>query len=79
MAERGTPVTRIASDDVAARAAKAQQPDATVARSVATPPPVSKLDGITDEQAMRIREAVRANKRRRRQEEQAQSTPPPGE
>jgi len=58
MAKRGTPITRVASDDVAATAAKTQ----------AKPEPVAPIDGISDEQAARIREAVRANKRRRRAE-----------
>jgi len=72
MAKRGTPVTRIASGDVAATAAAtaAGRPAVTDATPAERPP--DKIDGITDEQAMRIREAVRANKRRRRE---AQSGP----
>ena len=71
MAKRGTPVTRIARSDEARRAAAATaqaggaaEPDATVDER-----PISKLEGITDEQALRIREAVRANKRRQRGEQ----------
>jgi len=71
MAKRGSPVTRIASGDearVAAAAAAAQQQVDAAADEERAEPPVSKIDGITDEQALRIREAVRANKRRQRQE-----------
>ena len=73
MAKRGTPVTRIASGDEARRAAAAATQDAAIADSPPEEPaerPISKIDGITDEQALRIREAVRANKRRQRQQQQ---------
>ncbi len=66
MARRGTPTT-VLRDSAASEAAKAVAPpldaddDAPDAEAA-----VPKIDGISDEQAMRIREAVRANKRRQR-------------
>lgn len=73
MAKQGTPVTRIATGDEARTAAAAAAKDAAVdepAPAEAVETPISKIDGISDEQALRIREAVRANKRRQRQEKQ---------
>ena len=75
MEQRGTPVTRIANGDEAATAAAAAAAkagtDADDADESSTePPPIKPIDGITDEQAMRIREAVRNHKRRRRIVEQ---------
>ena len=78
MAKRGTPITRIASGDVAQAAAAAAARQAGAADQTAEAPaerPISKLDGVTDEQALRIREAVRANKRRQRQEQQRMVEP----
>ena len=77
MAERGTPVKKIVRDNAAADAAAE-----AVARlmeelgeeagegeeEAQSPAGPSKIDGITDDQAMRIREAVRAAKRRKREE-----------
>ena len=73
MAKRGTPVTKIADGDVAATAAAEvweAEPEAEVEAKES--PPIKPLDGITDEQALRIREAVRKNKQRRRIEKQAE-------
>ena len=68
MEKRGTPVTKIASGNVAATAASAQAPPAAEEEEAPpAPAPLNPIDGVTDEQAMRIREAVRANKRRRRE------------
>ena len=72
MAKRGTPVTRIADGKVAADAAAVAASalgdgnggEADAEASLV----VDKLDGITDDQAQRIREAVAANKRRKRQQ-----------
>ena len=71
MAKQGTPVTRIVQDGVAAAAAAAAAPaeEDEVAGAPAAPA-ISKLHGISDDQAARIRAAVRANKRRSRQDEE---------
>ena len=89
MAKRGTPVTRVVTDGVAAeaaaRAASAEggvepdeasdddgsgESDPVVVDKrrpwAGTKPAVPPLEGITDEQARRIREAVRERKRRKR-------------
>lgn len=83
MAKRGTPVERIVRDNTAADAAAeavarlmAELGEdgedgggaADEAASAASAVP-DKLDGITDDQALRIREAVRAAKRRKREEQ----------
>eukprot|EP00320_Phaeocystis_rex_P009618 CAMPEP_0119071934 /NCGR_PEP_ID=MMETSP1178-20130426/55780_1 /TAXON_ID=33656 /ORGANISM="unid sp, Strain CCMP2000" /LENGTH=214 /DNA_ID=CAMNT_0007053901 /DNA_START=45 /DNA_END=689 /DNA_ORIENTATION=+ len=66
MAKQGKPVTRIAKDGVAAAAAAAvapvpvEEPEATSATAG------KNIDGISDDQAARIRDAVRRNKRRNR-------------
>ena len=68
MADRGVEVTNVCSDGVAARAAQEAADAAGVERDPAAdgePQSISKLDGITDDQATRIREAVRARKRNR--------------
>ena len=69
MEKRGTPVTNIATGGVAATAAAAAA-DTGGDEEVTPqgPAAVKPIDGISDEQAMRIREAVRANKRRNRQD-----------
>ena len=72
MAKRGTPVTRVVNDGVAASAAAAaaallpedEDDDTQIARPTAKP-----IDGISEEQAARIREAIQASKRRRREEQ----------
>ena len=84
MEKRGTPVTRIARGDEARSAAAAAAREASLAdptpkEPAEEPRPISKIDGITDEQALRIRDAVRANKRRQRQEEQQRIVEPPAE
>ena len=64
-------MTKIADGDVAATAAAEvweAEPEAEVEAKES--PPIKPLDGITDEQALRIREAVRKNKQRRRIEKQ---------
>jgi hypothetical protein len=69
MAKRGSPVTRVVTGGAgvtAAAEAAAQQTTPAVSR--AEPSEIDKIDGITDEQALRIREAVRANKRRKSQQ-----------
>lgn len=83
MAKRGTPVERVVTDGVAAAAAtraatqlaeeEAEEREAAgeEGAAAASPPAVKPLDGISDDQAARIREAVRANKQRRRQDQQA--------
>jgi len=69
MAKRGTPVTRVVNDGVAASAAAhaaallPELEDEPEDSDRATSKPI---DGITDDQAARIREAVRAAKRKRR-------------
>ena len=68
MAKRGTPVTRIADGDVAATAAVAAAGEMPAEEEAPAPAPPKPIDGVTDEQAARIREAVRANKQRRRQQ-----------
>ncbi|KAL3921086.1 MAG: hypothetical protein SGPRY_005022 [Prymnesium sp.] len=79
MAKRGTPVRRIVTDGSAASSARgaADHEDIEDAHPVedarrpwrGTKPAVQPLDGITDEQAMRIRDAVRQRKRRQRHDE----------
>ena len=72
MEKRGTPVTRIADDGVASAAAAAiastsagvQQGSIDEAAMKSAP----AIDGISDAQAARIREAVRASKRRKQQQ-----------
>ena len=71
MAKRGTPITKITSgDEAASAAAEAAAKLGVEAEEEPTPAPepVKPIDGITDEQALRIREAVRAHKRRKRAE-----------
>ena len=70
MEKRGTPVTKIADGDVAAAAASAAAANLPpLADAEPAAKPQSKpIDGVTDEQAARIREAVRAQKRRNRQD-----------
>jgi len=67
MAKRGAPVTRVVNDGVAAAAAAdaaslVDESDEEAADGDETSTP---MEGITDEQAARIREAVRAAKRGR--------------
>jgi protein import protein ZIM17 len=68
MEKRGTPVKRIVNDGVAASAAAnaARVGEAGVEADLEEKP-LDKVDGISDEQARRIREAVRAHKRKRNQ------------
>jgi hypothetical protein len=67
MAKQGKPVTRIAKDGVAAAAAAAAAPPMAEAEEPGAAAPSSeKLDGISDDQAARIRDAVRRNKKRNR-------------
>merc|ERR1719213_825379 len=69
MAKQGTPITRIANDGVAAAAAAAAAPPpAEEPEEESAAPASSNLDGISDEQALRIRDAVRRNKKRNRQD-----------
>ena len=69
MAKQGTPITRIANDGVAAAAAAAAAPPpAEEPEEESAAPATSNLDGISDEQALRIRDAVRRNKKRNRQD-----------
>ena len=69
MAKQGTPITRIADDGVAAAAAAAAAPPPTEEpEEDSAAPATSNLDGISDEQALRIRDAVRRNKKRNRQD-----------
>ena len=71
MAKQGTPVTRVVRDGVAAEAAAAAAPPEDEEAAAPPPPPsIPKIDGIDDDQAARIREAVRANKRRNREPDQ---------
>ena len=78
MAGRGRPVTRVVTDGVAASAAaaaiEAEMPEEAPA---AADSPVGRrtggqLEGITDDQAARIRDAIRASKQRRKQQQQQQ-------
>jgi protein import protein ZIM17 len=68
MAKRGQPVTdlRVERDGPAQRAAADAIAKEPAAEAPAVAPP-SRLPGISEEQAIRIREAVRAGKRRQRQ------------
>ena len=68
MAKQGTPVTRVVRDGVAAEAAAVAAPPYEEDAAPTPAPAFSKLDGISDDQAARIREAVRANKRRNRED-----------
>ena len=69
MAKQGTPITRIANDGVAAAAAAAAAPPpAEEPEEESAAPATSNLDGISDEQALRIRDAVRRNKKRNRED-----------
>ena len=71
MAKQGTPVTRVVRDGVAAEAAAAAAPPEDEEDAApAAAPSIPKLDSISDDQATRIREAVRANKRRNREPDQ---------
>jgi hypothetical protein len=72
MEKRGTPVTRIAGGDVAATAAAtaAAAAGAYAEGNEGGPGDTDlpdTIDGISDEQAIRIRNAVRAAKRRKRE------------
>lgn len=72
MAKRGTPVTDLRVDANLERAARSQAAAAGVDMPTwngqpRTEAPPSRIDGISEEQAERIREAVRSNKRRRGQ------------
>lgn len=80
MAKRGVDVKRVVNDGVAASAASAamsslleeegEQGDASEAEPPQDEPPApSRIDGIDEDQALRIREAVRAAKRRKREQE----------
>lgn len=68
MAEQGTPITRIAKDGVAAAAAAAVAPPPPEEPEESSAAAASKVDGISDEQALRIRDAVRRNKKRNRED-----------
>ena len=68
MAEQGTPITRIAKDGVAAAAAAAVAPPPTEEPEESSAAAASKVDGISDDQALRIRDAVRKNKDRNRED-----------
>lgn len=68
MAEQGTPITRIAKDGVAAAAAAAVAPPPTEEPEESSAAAASKIDGISDDQALRIRDAVRKNKNRNRED-----------
>ena len=68
MAKQGKPVTRIAKDGVAAAAAAAVVPPPAEEPDAASATVASKVDGISDDQATRIRDAVRKNKQRNRED-----------
>uniref|UniRef100_A0A7S2E315 DNL-type domain-containing protein n=1 Tax=Haptolina brevifila TaxID=156173 RepID=A0A7S2E315_9EUKA len=73
MAKRGTPATRIVNDGVAASAASVAaaalgEEEGDDEEDDEWSPISEPLDGISEEQALRIREAVQANKRRRRED-----------
>ena len=77
MEKQGTPITKIADGNAAAEAAVEAAAKAGVeadAEEVAAPAPAKPIDGISDEQAMRIREAVKANKQRKRMEKREGAT-----
>ena len=78
MEKQGTPITKIADGNAAAEAAVEAAAKAGVeadAEEVAAPAPAKPIDGISDEQAMRIREAVRKNKKRQRPEDGGGGSP----
>lgn len=71
VAKRGTPVVRVVNDGNAASAAAAAARAAGVFDEAAEeapsePEPIPTIDGIDQEQARAIREAVRARKQRTR-------------
>ena len=68
MAEQGTPITRMAKDGVAAAAAAAVAPPPAEEPEVSSGAAASKIEGISDDQALRIRDAVRRNKKRNRED-----------
>lgn len=76
MQKRGTPVERVVKDGVAADAASrtvaalGDDGEDDVEPTESSDLSVKPIDGISDDQALRIREAVQAAKRRRRQEGQ---------
>lgn len=95
MARRGTPVTRLVTDGVAAESAAGtpttatQRDDSDADLTTGAPttnavdarrpwrgtrPAVSPLDGITDDQARRIKEAIRRRKTRKRAEDPEQDS-----
>jgi protein import protein ZIM17 len=75
MAKRGTPVTSVVDDGVArsaaaaASAAAAGEADDEADEGVASDGQPDRLEGISVEQANRIREAVRGRKKRKRPED----------
>ncbi|KAL1510169.1 hypothetical protein AB1Y20_006500 [Prymnesium parvum] len=74
MARRGTPVTRVVSGGTAvaataaAAARAAQSPAASGSRAEGGGEEIARLEGITEDMALRIRQAVRERKRRKAQE-----------
>ena len=68
MAEQGTPITRMAKDGVAAAAAAAVAPPPAEEPEESSAAAASNIDGISDDQALRIRDAVRRNKKRNRED-----------
>lgn len=70
MAKRGEPVTdlRVEANGPAQRAAAAAAGEVQPGETPMGEAPPARLPGIDEEQALRIREAVRAHKQRRRQE-----------
>ena len=90
MAKRGTPIRRIVNDGIAAAAAeaawdtvKAEGDDpledealsGSSASAAVTKAVPDKIDGISDDQALRIREAMRARRRKKFQGEDESGTP----
>lgn len=73
MAKQGKPVSRVVSDGVAATAAANAAALLDDEEQDAEPEPATPMsqpiDGISDDQAARIREAVRAQKQKRRREQ----------
>ena len=75
MAKRGTPVSRVVTDGAAkaaaasAAAAVEADMDEDIHGSAPSEPAQKPIEGISDEQARRIREAVRKNKRKQRQDD----------
>ena len=81
MEKRGTPVSRVVTDStaVAATAAAvsraAQAPAKSGSRAEGGGEEIDRLDGITEDMALRIRKAVRDRKRRKAEEAAAEAGP----